>query len=238
VFDSLLPQHSYAVEFDLSTLPKDTTGQAKHEVTQQNSGTDNAIDSDADEHSGETVAVPLAIGERYLALDMGIKLIVAHIGDYFWIDENKNGIQDPGELPVTGARVELLDKDGNLVVDENGNQSVLTDANGTYGFDVMPGEYQLRFFIPDTLRQDGYVFTQEYSGGQPVDSEVDSKGYTRKITVKDGENILYFDAGIECGCSSVTADGGKSISPLIGLLWVLLMLVMGIDMFSRDAKER
>jgi uncharacterized repeat protein (TIGR01451 family) len=238
VFDSLLPQHSYAVEFDLSTLPKDTTGQAKHEVTQQNSGTDNAIDSDADEHSGETVAVPLAIGERYLALDMGIKLIVAHIGDYFWIDENKNGIQDPGELPVTGARVELLDKDGNLVVDENGNQSVLTDANGTYGFDVMPGEYQLRFFIPDTLRQDGYVFTQEYSGGQPVDSEVDSKGYTRKITVKDGENILYFDAGIECGCSSVTADGGKSISPLIGLLWVLLMLVMGIGMFPREAKER
>ena len=238
MFDSLLPQHSYAVEFDLSTLPKDMTGQPKYEVTQQNSGTDNAMDSDADENNGETVAVPLAIGEQYLTLDMGIKLIIAHIGDYFWIDENKNGIQDSGELPVTGARVELLDKEGNPVVDENGNQSVVTDANGTYGFDVMPGEYQLRFVIPDTFRQDGYVFTQEYSGGQPIDSEVNSKGYTRKVTVKDGENILYVDAGIECGCSSVTSNGGESISPLTGLLFTLLTLAMAMGMFHQEKKER
>ena len=111
---------------------------------------------------------------------------------------------------------------------------------GTYGFDVMPGEYQLRFVIPDTLRQDGYVFTQEYSGGQPVDSEVDSKGYTRKMTVKDGENILSIDAGIECGCDNtpIQSNGGESISPLSGLLLMLLTLAMGIGMFYQEEKER
>ena len=125
----LLPQRDYAVEFDLQTLPTHANGQAKYEATQQSSGSDPIHDSDPDVSSGQTVTRTLAIGEQYLDFDMGLKLIVAHIGDYFWIDENNNGIQDLGELPVTGARVELLDKDGNPVVDENGNQSVVTDAN-------------------------------------------------------------------------------------------------------------
>ena len=63
-----LPDGSYAVQFDLATLPKGA------KVTKQHAGTDPALDSDADPTTGITQTVALHGGERYLDLDMGVLL--------------------------------------------------------------------------------------------------------------------------------------------------------------------
>ncbi|MFE0461346.1 SdrD B-like domain-containing protein [Kitasatospora sp. NPDC058965] len=67
LFDRL-PDGSYAVRFDLATLPDGGT------VTEQHAGTDPALDSDADPATGLTPTVSLAGGQRDLTVDMGVVL--------------------------------------------------------------------------------------------------------------------------------------------------------------------
>ncbi|MCB0573956.1 MAG: hypothetical protein KDC61_05245, partial [Saprospiraceae bacterium] len=57
------------------------------------------------------------------------------IGQYVWIDNNKDGIQDPCEQPLPGVNVNLY-KNGSLVA------STTTDANGQYFFSAQgaPGQ--------------------------------------------------------------------------------------------------
>ncbi len=50
------------------------------------------------------------------------------IGNRVWIDADRNGIQDAGELPVAGVTVRLYDAAGTLV------GTALTDADGLYTF--------------------------------------------------------------------------------------------------------
>ncbi|RLF24005.1 MAG: hypothetical protein DRN01_07190, partial [Thermoplasmata archaeon] len=213
-FDMLTPNEYYAVEFDLSTLPT-----RHYEVTDQDIGIDESKDSDADISTGKTDPVFLVGGQYYEDMDMGIKLMLAHIGDYFWIDHDQNSIQNSGENPVVGAKIELLDEHGNTVFDENGNDIVKTDSNGYYGFDVLPGIYQIRFNIPAT-GYEGYVFSAKHqSVNQSIDSDVDVDGFTDTITVHAGDNNLTVDAGVNCGCENapIKANGGDTLG-LLGML--------------------
>ncbi len=50
------------------------------------------------------------------------------IGNRVWQDDNANGIQDPGELPIGGVTVTLHETDGTQLA------STTTDANGLYYF--------------------------------------------------------------------------------------------------------
>jgi protocatechuate 3,4-dioxygenase beta subunit len=50
------------------------------------------------------------------------------IGDRLWFDADADGIQDPGELPVVGATVNLRDSSGTII------DTATTDANGEYRF--------------------------------------------------------------------------------------------------------
>ncbi|MGA5821202.1 SdrD B-like domain-containing protein [Kitasatospora sp. NPDC094028] len=67
LFDNL-PDGSYQVQFDLTTLPTGAT------VTKRGAGTDPAKDSDADPATGLTQVVTLKGGQRDLDLDMGVIL--------------------------------------------------------------------------------------------------------------------------------------------------------------------
>ncbi len=50
------------------------------------------------------------------------------IGNYVWLDPDKDGVQDPDETPIAGVAVELLDVDGRVIA------TTTTDANGQYWF--------------------------------------------------------------------------------------------------------
>ncbi|QIM19050.1 hypothetical protein G7066_11590 [Leucobacter coleopterorum] len=79
------------------------------------------------------------------------------IGDYTWIDANRDGVQDSDEQVLPGVTVTLADAKGNPVTDLTGAEVLptLTDANGYYHFDNLPaGQYTVHFTAPrDTKRQ-------------------------------------------------------------------------------------
>ncbi len=55
------------------------------------------------------------------------------IGNRVWYDANGDGVQDPGEIPLQGVKVKVLDADGNVVAE------VVTDANGYWKVDTTDG---------------------------------------------------------------------------------------------------
>ncbi len=64
-------------------------------------------------------------------------VLPAEIGDYVWLDNNRNGIQDPEESGFSSIEVFLI-RDG-IKTD-----STITDAEGRYSFlRIYPGEYSL-----------------------------------------------------------------------------------------------
>lgn len=111
----------------------------------------------------------------------------AKIGDFVWLDENENGIQDPGEPGVAGVKVYLLDEAGNVI------RWTKTDENGAYLFaKLVEGEYRVRFELPA-----GYGFTAQ--GASPVDanSKADpDTGETHLVVLECGGEILDLDAGL------------------------------------------
>ncbi len=90
------------------------------------------------------------------------------MGDYVWMDTNRNGIQDAGEPPVSGVTVNLYTADGSLW------DTTTTDSAGFYSFtDLLAGvEYVIEFVKPD-----GSSFTSTLTGAdRAVDSNAPADG--------------------------------------------------------------
>lgn len=121
-----------------------------------------------------------------LTVDFGLVPLGA-LGDYVWLDANKNGIQDEGEAPVPGVTVILQTPSGVTITQQ-------TDANGKYLFDNLPpGTYYVTFTLPN-----GYVFTPSGQGGDAAkDSNANTvTGGTGPINLGRGEVNLTIDAGL------------------------------------------
>jgi len=66
-----------------------------------------------------------------------------NIGNYVWLDSDRDGMQDLNEDGVENVTVELLDGGENVI------QTTITDANGFYQFVNLPqGFYTTRFNLP------------------------------------------------------------------------------------------
>lgn len=106
------------------------------------------------------------------------------VGDYVWYDDNHNGIQDVGELPVNNVTVELLDTAENVIA------TTATNASGHYVFDeVYAGTYSVKFSnLPAN-----YSFTaQEVSSGTEAnDSNADAAtGLTNTFVIGENETNM------------------------------------------------
>lgn len=125
------------------------------------------------------------------------RVVASALGDYVWIDANRNGIQDAGEDPVGGVTVTLTG------TDKHGEDVELTTTTGDDGLYLFPhlvsGQYEIRFTLPN-----GYEFTQRGAGGDPArDSDADpATGRTGPITIDSpiplqaDQEDLTWDAGI------------------------------------------
>jgi hypothetical protein len=112
-------------------------------------------------------------------------------GNFVWLDENGNGIQDEGEPGVEGVTVRMIGDDGSA---GEAVFTTVTDANGEYRvYDLIPfaSPYFLEFLPPA-----GFSFTLQDQGGDDVDSDVDpATGRTPLFSVLvNNENS--FDAGL------------------------------------------
>jgi SdrD B-like domain/Secretion system C-terminal sorting domain len=185
-FNNLTPG-TYSVEFQPTSLPKGAV------FTSQTTGTTNG--SDANTSTGFVNSITLAPGEFNSSIDAGIQQNTASIGDFTWIDTNKDGIQDPSELPLGGVPVTLYAADGITVV-----ATTTTDAKGFYLFENLPaGDYVVGFgTVPSYTR----TTPSGMIGGSPtgetplLNSDADAlTGKTSLITVLAGQRNTTIDAG-------------------------------------------
>ncbi|MCF8237812.1 MAG: hypothetical protein K9I85_06625, partial [Saprospiraceae bacterium] len=136
------------------------------------------------------------------------------IGDFVWLDSDRDGIQDSNEYGENGILVKLVQTgpDGDygtwddLVID-----SVYTSGfgfnTGYYLFtDVQPGTYSICFVIDTSAFQ----FTLMDEGGDDgKDSDPHpGTGCIEAFTIlPDSKDNLTFDAGIHARCVNVTSGG-------------------------------
>jgi hypothetical protein len=128
------------------------------------------------------------------------------LGDWVWLDGNRNGIQDAGELGVEGITVELL-KDGVLTGDMQ-----LTDAAGGYLFtDLEAGNYAIQVSGTGLA----YTYTTQNEGGvEGADSDVDRSGLSDTFALAEGEHRLDLDAGL------VALGGVATLGSLGDVIWL------------------
>ncbi|UXR74951.1 carboxypeptidase regulatory-like domain-containing protein [Staphylococcus sp. IVB6238] len=102
------------------------------------------------------------------------------IGDYVWVDENKDGIQDANEAPLPNTTVILYDHNGEEI------KRTVTDETGHYLFDqLQKGNYVVEFFAPE-----GYTVTKYNQG---TDDSKDSDGY--RVNVNLTGDDMTIDSG-------------------------------------------
>lgn len=170
--------------------------------TSANTGTNDAIDSDANATTGRTDVITLAAGEVNTTLDGGIRLSAprSSLGDKVWVDTNGNGIQDAGEPGVAGVTVTLFSTSNAVLAvtasDVNGNYMFTGLDAGSYiiGFSNLPG---------------GYSMTTRNASGSTAANNSDAfatTGLTSTITLAANTSDMTWDAGIVSTTRAAVGD--------------------------------
>lgn len=166
---------TYTVEFvkptsGTVTLSDGTTTLTANELTFSPAtvGSAPTIDSDPDVTTGTASVTTGSLGENDHSIDAGLSRKTYAIGDYVWIDADRDGLQDASEAPLPGVTVRLFDATDTELA------STTTDTNGLYLFDdLLAGQYRVEFELPT-----GYTFTARNAldGGSPATAD-DSDAY-------------------------------------------------------------
>ncbi len=112
------------------------------------------------------------------------------LGDFVWLDNNENGMQDSGELGLAGVTVNLRNPLNNALL-----QSTTTDATGHYFFEDPAGIHSVTLYRIEFVSPNGYKPTNANGGG---DDEKDSDamgGIISSVTVPIGTWDNSLDAG-------------------------------------------
>lgn len=189
-FDGLLPGH-YGVEFSIASLPN-------YLFTKQGATLapvpDFKLDSNAivpaqyrTVHTAKTPIIALGLGEINHTIDAGV-IRGASVGDTIWIDNSNTGIQTGSDTLYNGP-IDVVLEDGSGT-----KLAELTTSTGKYLFDYLyPGTYRVKFSLPPT----GYMYAKPQQGADDnVDSDAAADGYTRTVTVGEGEANLRLDLGL------------------------------------------
>jgi len=96
-FTNQLPGESYYLQFEVA---------GTYLFSPQDQGGDDIRDSDANPATGQTICTELSSGESDPIWDAGLYQPVS-IGDLVWNDQNQDGIQDGGEVGISGITVNL-----------------------------------------------------------------------------------------------------------------------------------
>ncbi len=118
------------------------------------------------EPAGEADVSPTGTPDTDSNLTVDFGVYTLSIGNLVFFDDNNNGAQDPGEDPIAGVVLALLDGNGNPVPGPDGEPlTVTTDANGNYSFDgLAEGTYIVE------------VLAENFAPGGPLEGVTSSNG--------------------------------------------------------------
>ena len=148
----------------------------------QNIGGQADLNSDVD-GTGSTALLMLAGQTNTQDIDAGFYRL-ACIGDFVWLDENENGIQDGNDAGLSDVMVILYDDQDNQV------EIFVSNASGQYQFcDLEPGTYYL-----SANPRVGYFPTITGSGSSLLDAG-GGLYRTPSFTLQSGDDIADLDLG-------------------------------------------
>jgi LPXTG-site transpeptidase (sortase) family protein len=210
-FSDLVPGEYYVV----FTAP---TG---YELTTQNAGADDTVDSDANASTGQTGTVVLSSGDNNLTLDAGLTPVFS-VGNRVWFDVDNGSDIDAGEVGVSGVTVQiynaagtteiLVGPDGVLGTADDAAGGVSTDATGHYLFSgLTAGDYMI--VLPESNFTSGGVLEGYYSTGTTRNDSgviVESAAATANSNVDSDDNGTLQVGGTHDGAviSSTVSLGG------------------------------
>ncbi|MEV6876672.1 SdrD B-like domain-containing protein [Amycolatopsis sp. NPDC051128] len=196
----LLPKTCYTLKFDYSGI--DSTKLpgappvASLKWTVPNAGANPQTTSKVDSAGLAKVTTGEA-GTVDHTQDAGISTASLNkLGDYVWMDANKNGIQDQGETPVPGVKATLQDGAG-----KPSGPAVTTGPDGRYLFTSLPdGAYRVCFDVKKLpgAYADYQVTKRNAAGHDGTDSAADLATGCTGVTVLGPEKRqdLTLDMGI------------------------------------------
>ncbi|HQK86312.1 MAG TPA: SdrD B-like domain-containing protein, partial [Acidobacteriota bacterium] len=137
-------------------------------------GSDRAVDSS----TGSAASGDLTSnGAQDLTLDFGFVKPSVSVGDYVWLDTNRDGLQDASENGIAGVTLTLTGPDGKPVTDVNGAvvAPVKTDASGKYLFTNLPALPAGQHYTVTVTPPAGYIATIPAAGSdRALDSSTGS----------------------------------------------------------------
>jgi hypothetical protein len=171
----------------------------------QGVGSDRSFDSDVNPLTRETNPFDIIDGQTRTDLDIGT-IAYGSIGDDVFVDENRNGIRDPGEL---GAYVSSLTLRGSGPDDVFGTADDAiynTAANQSYAVpNLPPGRYIAS--VPQTVSDGSSIYSLaalHVGNDRTIDSDFDpTTGTSDIITLGLGQKITDLDIGLVTGDASV-----------------------------------
>ncbi len=118
----------------------------------------------------------------------GVVVHPGSIGDYVWLDTDRDGAQDASESGLGSIGIHLINCDNGAEV-----ATTASDAAGMFMFDgVHAGRFRLRFVAPA-----GFAFSPKNpAAGGGNDSDADAAGLTACTALAEGQSRLGIDAGL------------------------------------------
>lgn len=147
-------------------------------------------------NSTESIAGEGATSQKYILKmpvsqeDVNIISIVpATIGDYVWLDDNQNGLQDEGEAFLANISLHLY-RNGEL------KYSTKSNGDGFYYFgEVYPGEYTLQVELPDNMQATQHVEYLPEINSDLIKTE-GNLAYSAPFSIESGEKKYNIDLGL------------------------------------------
>nr|WP_052478055.1 SdrD B-like domain-containing protein [Kibdelosporangium sp. MJ126-NF4]CEL15671.1 FIG00503626: hypothetical protein [Kibdelosporangium sp. MJ126-NF4]CTQ93596.1 FIG00503626: hypothetical protein [Kibdelosporangium sp. MJ126-NF4] len=177
----------YNLKFDVtgavtSAIPGTPPGPSLKWTARQ-AGPNRAADSNVDPGTGLATVTTGGAGSVDTTVDAGLTAPTSALGDLVWMDNNRNGMQDPGEPGVPGVTVTA------------GSRKTVTGPDGKYLLGELPdGSYEVCFSGWPT----GYLPAVANVGSDNADSDADAKsGCAPPVTVGPAKREdLTVDFGI------------------------------------------
>ncbi|HRQ29486.1 MAG TPA: SdrD B-like domain-containing protein [Saprospiraceae bacterium] len=148
---------------------------------------------------GTTEMITVNYGDVIDNMDLGLIQKPASVGDFVWLDTNRNGIQDADETGFNGMLLTLQDEQGNTLRTELSRFNQLTGRHGYYRFESLdPGSYKIGITVPTIMQLSPYGL-----GDQAMDSDADSEGITAVFNLDPGQTLSDIDFGLAYKTSSI-----------------------------------